>query len=72
MNISLIVSIVGWSIFSLFCLVMIFKCFLIVRQQNVGVIERFGKFNRVVTSVFVWILKRTLEIEPSIKISPVI
>lgn len=45
-----IVSIIGWSIFSLICLILICKSFFTVHQQSVAIIERFGKFNRLANS----------------------
>lgn len=46
-DVSSIISIIGWSIFSIFCLVLICKTFFTVEQQSVAIIERFGKFNRL-------------------------
>ena len=47
---SSVISIISWSIFSIFCLVLICKTFFTVQQQSVAIIERFGKFNRLANS----------------------
>jgi len=44
---SQVIHIIGWSVFTLFCLIAFFSTLYTVQQQKIAVIERFGKFNRL-------------------------